>query len=296
MKNLQDKCEQSTGLVWTQIDSVERRSELSYEEFVREYMSAGKPVIITDVVESWKASTKWNLDFFRSKYGSVKLRVQSYDPEEEFTRYERDFRTMKVTDYIDHITNTANDEFLYLRDLCVYDYPELLEDCKEPIYFNNWFTKLPFELRRKLFRDNGIFIGHRGTSIGLHYDLHYKITWIAVISGRKKVTLFAPDQGKYLYEGRVNCFNPNLEKFPLYAEAKPVECVLNQGEMLLIPPNWWHQLKNIEDTIALVTSTINEWNYELYYRDLLEKFPIKGRLFPLMWKFPQLFRLLVSAF
>lgn len=48
-------------LVWTPISSVDRRSNLSYEEFVREYASVGKPAIITDAMKDWKASTKLNI-------------------------------------------------------------------------------------------------------------------------------------------------------------------------------------------------------------------------------------------
>ena len=293
MKSIQYNKE--SELVYTPIDSIERRSNLSYEEFVQEYASVGKPVIITDVVKNWKASTKWNLDFFRSKYGSVKVKVQDYNPEGEFTRNTRTYESMRIDDYIDYMTSSAGNKLLYLTDLCVYDHFELWEDCEEPIYFNNWYTKMPLELLKKHFRYTyEVFIGFKDTSVGLHYDLYYDATWIAVISGQKKVILFAPDQEKYLYEGRVNCFKPNLEKFPIYAKAKPVECILTQGEMLRIPPNWWHQLKNIEDTISLTTGTLNEWNYKLFYQDLLEKVPVKGHLFPLILKFPLLGRFLIS--
>ncbi|MDF5729366.1 MAG: cupin-like domain-containing protein [Rhizonema sp. PD38] len=281
-------------MVYTPIDSIERRSNLSYEEFVREYASVGKPVIITDVVNNWKVSTKWNLDFFQSKYGSVEVPVQNYNPDGEFTRYTRTYESMKIADYIDYINNDG-DTLLYLTGLCVYNHPELWDDCEQPIYFNNWYTKMPLELLKKYFSYTyEVFIGFKDTSVGLHYDLHYDATWIAVISGRKQVVLFPPDQEKYLYEGQVNCFKPNLEKFPLYAKAKPVEFILNQGEIMCIPPNWWHQLKNLEDTIALVTGTLNEWNYELYHQDLLEQAPVRGLLFPLVLKFPWLGKSLVS--
>lgn len=294
MKSIQYN--KKSKLVYTPIDSIERRSNLSYEEFVQEYASVGKPVIITDVVKNWKAFTKWNLDFFRSKYGSVNVGVQDYNPESEFTRYERTYESMRIDDYIDYMTSGAGNKLLYLTGLCVYDHSELWEDCEEPIYFNNWYTKMPLELLKKHFRYTyEVFMGFKDTSVGLHYDLHYDATWVAVISGRKKVILFPPDQGKYLYEGRVNCFKPNLEKFPLYAKAKSVECILNQGEILRIPPNWWHQLKNLEDTIALAIGTLNECNCELYYQDLLEQAPVKGRLFPLVLKFPWLGRVLVSS-
>ena len=291
MKSIQYN--KKSELVYTPVDSIDRRSNLSYEEFVQEYVSVGKPVIITDVVKNWKASTKWNLAFFRSKYGSVKLKVLNNNPEDEFAPYERAFESMRIDDYIDYMTSGAGNKPLYIDSLSIYDHPELMEDCQEPIYFNNWCTKLPLELLKKFGKgDNSVLIGYKDTSIGLHYDSLYKVTWVGVISGQKKVILFAPNQGKYLYEGRVNCFRPNLEKFPLYAKAKSVEFILNQGELMYQPPHWWHHLKNLEDTIAVVTSTINEWNYELYHQDLVEKSPVKGHLFPLIWKFPWLFRCL----
>ena len=294
MNNLLNKYKQNTELVWTQIDFVERRSKLSYDEFVQEYASIGKPVIITDVVKNWRAYTKWNLDFFKSNYGPVKIKVQDYNPSVGFTRSERILKTMRIDDYVDYMTEDAIGKLLYLRDFCAYNHPELWEDCEEPIYFNNWCTKLPSELLKKFFGDNGIFIGPKDTSVGLHYDSLCKITWVAMISGQKKVVLLAPDQAEYLYEGRVNCFNPDLEKFPLYTRAKPVEFILSQGELMYMPPNWWHQVINLEDTIALVTSTINEWNHSLYYEELLKEFPITGHLFPLIFKFPRLFSTLVS--
>lgn len=288
---------EKSKLVWTPVDSVDRRSNLSYEEFVREYASVGKPVIITDVVKNWKASTKWNLDFFRSNYGSVKVEVQDYNPEGEFTRYTRTYKSMKIADYIDYMTGEAGDKLLYLTGLCVCNHLALLQDYEEPIYFNNWFKKLPLKFIKKYYPDSySILIGPKDTSVGLHYDMRHDTGWISMISGRKQVFLFQPDQEKYLYGGRVNCFSPNLEKFPLFAKAKPVEFILNQGELLHIPPNWWHQLKNIEDTISLVFSTLNEWDYELFYNFfILENAPVKGRLFPLLLKFPWLGRVLISS-
>ena len=296
MKSIQYN--KKSKLVYTPVDSIERRSNLSYEEFVQEYASVGKPVIITDVVKNWKASTKWNFDFFRSKYASVKLnRMQTYEPEGEAARYERTYETMSVKDYMDDfMTANADKKLLYLRDLSVYHHPELWNDLgKEPIYFNNWYTKLPLELLKKHFdKTKAVFIGFKDTSIGLHYDTEYAASWVPVIFGQKKVILFAPDQEKYLYEGRVNCFQPNLETFPLYAMAKSVECILNQGEMIFIPTMWWHQIKNLEDTISLTINTINEWNCRLFYQDLLKRHPVRGHLFPLVLKFPWLGKVLVS--
>ena len=286
-------------LVWTPVNSVALRNNLSCEEFVQEYASVGRPVIVTDVVKNWRAYTKWNLDFFRSKYGSVELRrMQTYDPQGEAARYERTFETMRVENYMDsYMASVVDKKVLYLRDLSVYYHPELLDDCgEEPTYFNNWYRRLPLEILKKYFeRTKAVFIGFKGTSIGLHYDTGYSASWVAVISGKKRIKLFAPDQGRYLYDGRVNCFEPNLEKFPLYVKARSVECTLNHGEMLFIPTMWWHQIMNLEDTISLTINTINQWNFEFFHQEILEEAPVSGHFFPLLFKFPWLGKVLVST-
>jgi len=281
-------------LVWTQVDDIERRSNLSYEEFVREYASIGKPVILTDATKNWKALKKWSMDFFKSEYGSVKAFVTDYKA--EIKTRDRTYESMSIMEYINVINNSTGDKLLYLSALHVGNHPELWEDCEEPIYFNNWYRKVPLKIFQKYLNDTyDIMIGQKDTSIGLHCDRRHDQAWVVVISGRKQVLLFSPDQEKYLYEGQVDCFNPDLQKFPMYANAKPVECILNQGEMLYIPSDWWHHLKNLENTITLSLNTINEWSYELVRQSILELQPIKGHLFALILEFPLLGRALLAV-
>lgn len=281
-------------LVWTPIDFVERRSNLSYEEFVREYASVGKPVIITDAMKNWKASTKWTVDFFRSEYGSVKDLMMDYKPENN--TWNQTEVTMSIADYIDDITSDAGDKLLYLSDFNIWNYPKLLEDYEDPIYCNNWYKRIPIELLNKYLGNIcNILIGRKDSTIGLHNDHRRDTAWVAVISGRKQVVLLSPDQEKYLYNGQVDCFNPDLQKFPLYANAKPVECILNQGEMLYIPSDWWHHVINLENTISLAINTLNEWDYEVVCQKILQSAPIKGHLFPLIVKFPFIGKALLAV-
>lgn len=292
MKTLQynKKCK----LIWTPVDSIERRSSLSYKEFIREYASVRKPVIITDVMENWKASTKWTMDFFKSEYGSITEVV--IDCNAETSLKSRTYVSMTIADYIDYVTSGDQKKLLYLSRFCICDHPELWDDYQDPIYFNNWYKKFPLEILRKYMRYSFyLLIGQKDTSIGLHYDTENDTAWVAVISGRKQIVLFSPDQEKYLYDGQVDSFNPDLEKFPLYANAKPVECILNQGEMIHIPSKWWHQVKNLENTISLAINSLNEWNYELVCQHFLEQDPIKGHLFPLILKFPLLGKALFTV-
>ena len=53
--------------------SIERRSELSEEEFLNEYAGPGVPVIIESDPEilSWPAMKLWSRAFFRENYGGI---------------------------------------------------------------------------------------------------------------------------------------------------------------------------------------------------------------------------------
>ncbi|NEQ85122.1 MAG: hypothetical protein F6K26_34815, partial [Moorea sp. SIO2I5] len=174
----------------------------SYEEFVREYASVGKPVIITDVIKNWKVSTEWTMDFFRSKYGSVKSPVVNYKPGIGY--WNQKHKRMKMADYIDYITSDNPDKSLYLSEFNARNHPELLEDCDKVIYFNNdsknWYRKIPLKYLNRYFgRVSKILIGRKDSTAGLHYDRHCDTAWVAVMSGRKQIVLFSPDQEKYLY-------------------------------------------------------------------------------------------------
>ncbi|MEH2296106.1 cupin-like domain-containing protein [Nostoc sp.] len=272
---------QKCKLVWTPIDVVERRSNLLYDEFVKEYASVGKPVIITDVIKDWQATTKWTLDFFKSECGSIECFVKEDKDEIE--------GLMTIADYIDYINIGNSDRRFYLANWFISNHPQLLEDYKEPIYFPNWLQRLPRKLLKKYGLDNPeLFIGHKDTSIGLHKDPSNGSAWLGMISGRKQIVLFTPDQEQLLYSGKVDVFNPNLKNFPLYAKTNSIEVILEAGEILYIPPNWWHHVKNLENTIAVGSLLLNEWNSELFFQSICEQNLVKGHLLPLVLEFPWL--------
>ena len=53
-----------------------RRHRLSRDEFLREYYSTNRPVIITGMMDDWPAMRKWNLDYFAEKFGDREVEVQ----------------------------------------------------------------------------------------------------------------------------------------------------------------------------------------------------------------------------
>jgi hypothetical protein len=108
------------------------------------------------------------------------------------------------------------------------------------------------------------------TTVSTHYDLSDNIACVA--AGRRRFTLFPPDQLKNLYVGpldftlagqpvsMVSMRDPDLERFPRFAEAMAhaVTAELEPGDALYIPPLWWHQVEALSPLNLLVNYWWNE--------------------------------------
>ncbi|PSJ38607.1 cupin-like domain-containing protein [Sphingomonas deserti] len=91
-----------------------------------------------------------------------------------------------------------------------------------------------------------------------HYDLMENIG--CVVAGRRRFTLFPPDQIGNLYPGpmeltpagtpvsMVDLANPDLERYPRFAAAMETAQVadLEPGDAIYIPFHWWHGVESLE--------------------------------------------------
>jgi hypothetical protein len=87
-----------------------------------------------------------------------------------------------------------------------------------------------------------------------------------VVSGRRRFTLFPPEQIANLYIGPldyaptgapmslVKLHNPDFERFPRFREALAAahSAELGPGDALYIPPLWWHHVESLEPFNLLV--------------------------------------------
>jgi hypothetical protein len=108
-----------------------------------------------------------------------------------------------------------------------------------------------------------IWLGNR-TCVAPHYDLPTNLA--CVVAGRRRFTLFPPEQLSNLYVGPlefnpagqaislVDLAKPDFERFPKFAEALKHACVaeLAAGDAVLIPSLWWHQIEALESLNVLV--------------------------------------------
>jgi hypothetical protein len=108
-----------------------------------------------------------------------------------------------------------------------------------------------------------LWLGNRVT-VQTHYDLSYNIA--CVIAGRRRFTLFPPEQLVNLYVGPleftpagqpvslVRLDAPDYRKYPRFREALvTAQCTeLEPGDALFIPYMWWHHVESLSAFNVLV--------------------------------------------
>jgi len=133
-----------------------------------------------------------------------------------------------------------------------------------PIYLPGFSNANPIgDLITADSRRESIWIGNR-TCIAAHFDNIDNLA--CVVGGRRRFTLFPPEQIRNLYVGPldltpagqpitlVDIRHPDLQRFPRYAEAAAVAEVadLGPGDAVYIPALWWHNVEALEDFNVLV--------------------------------------------
>jgi len=256
------------------------------------YMSPpGRPLVIRGWTENWQALSKWDFGFFKTGYGEDRLSV-SYTIEGQQKSLQ-----VAMKDYVDYITNPgASSELKQLERrlnlprpfYCVSykpfrDHPELLRDFTLPPFVADWWGFFNESFARSHFPQNQgwVFLGGKNVVAELHKDSHHTLTWLAQIRGRKQCYLFSPDDSESVYHGSVDPVNPEWDKYPLFRKATAHICILNPGEMLFLPPDWWHHVVALDDVITVSYNLVNHINFGYYLRKVFgERLPDLLALLP----------------
>lgn len=112
-----------------------------------------------------------------------------------------------------------------------------------------------------------IWIGNRVT-VPAHFDESQNVA--CVVAGRRRFTLFPPEQVANLYVGPldfaptgaamslVQLAAPNFDRFPKFKDALAAAWVaeLGPGDAIFIPTLWWHHVESLDPQLNVL---VNYW-------------------------------------
>jgi hypothetical protein len=219
----------------------------TYEEFFEEFDRPQRPVVITGATATWRATGLWTHDWFARQYGSVQVALSR-----EKTHTTK-VASLQLAKYIELIAE-GKDRGLYMDQFNVDRIPGLADDIETPYVHPQ---------RRNV--ELNLWVGPAGTMISLHKDNHngfdYANNIFAQVCGRKRAVLASPDQDPLMYprtkeqgahwHSQVDWESPDYARFPRFREVVLQETVLEPGELLFIPGNYWHSLRSLDPSISV---------------------------------------------
>ncbi|XP_057459752.1 arginine-specific demethylase JMJ20 isoform X3 [Actinidia eriantha] len=271
--------------------------DVSYSEFVERYVAKNQPVVLTGLMDGWRACKDWvlrdgrpNLRFFSTQFGNSTVQVADCATR-EFTDQKR--VEMSVSEFIDcwlefsskECNDASTGEFegqspLYLKDWhFVKEYPEYLA-YTTPLFFRDDWLNLYLDKYRMHENHHTcqekneicssdyrfVYMGAKGTWTPLHADVFRSYSWSANVCGKKQWNLKSS-----VYD----IFEDVSEtKFPGFDKAIWLECIQEQNEIIFVPSGWYHQVHNLEDTVSINHNWFNaynlSWVWDLLLRDYIE--------------------------
>lgn len=259
-------------------EDLERMNNQSLEAF-NYTIDEKKPVLLTEVANTWPSRHKWTVDQLLSNYGDATFRISQRSSKKI---------TMKLKDYVSYMKCQHDEDPLYIFDDKFGEAaPALLQDyCMPSLFQEDFFDVLDYD-QRPPFR--WLIIGPERSGASWHVDPGLTSAWNTLLCGRKRWALYPPGRvpvGVTVHvnedDGDVNIESPSslqwwLDVYPLLTDQdKPLECTQLPGETIFVPSGWWHCVLNLDTTIAVTQNFVNTSNFEFVCLDMAPGHVHKG--------------------
>jgi hypothetical protein len=249
------------------------RSGVDLKTFRGEIAPANEPVVLKDLVKDWpavRAGLQSSLalgDYLRSLDQGRQVAILEGPPSikghffyrEDMRGLNFERRPATISSTIDRLLAQAdepNPAALYVESAPTAEHlPAFAAANPQPLLSSGITPRL--------------WLGNTLT-VQTHFDLSSNIA--CVVGGRRRFTLFPPDQLENLYVGpieftisgppisMVSAKSPDLKRFPRFTEALKHSRVaeLGPGDAIFIPYAWWHQVESLTPFNVLVNYWWNE--------------------------------------
>jgi hypothetical protein len=249
------------------------RDDVDLKKFREEIQSASRPVVLKGLLKDWPAvraaheGPRALADFIRG-FDRNRDAIVIECPRATGGRlfYRADMSGLNFTRFPGRIGPTLD------RLLALADDPGapaiFLESMRTELFLPEFSAAHAMPLVPPS-ADPRIWIGNAIT-VQTHYDLLYNIA--CVIGGRRRFTLFPPEQVLNLYIGPIDftpsgtpvsmapLYDTDMARFPRFTEAlrHAQTAELESGDALYIPYGWWHHVESLETFNVLVNYWWND--------------------------------------
>ncbi|MBC7696048.1 MAG: cupin-like domain-containing protein [Burkholderiales bacterium] len=232
------------------IMSIERRVDLSLEEFKNHYVKKGIPVVLEGAAKDWDCVKNWSLDYFNELHGNDEIVLFDFDIKDKY-------EMITLSDVIKNIKSGGKKYYRF--------YPLL---ARHPEHINDFDYKWLKERSNSLLNLEAfqIFMGGKNTKTHLHNANPPNIFVQAY--GEKHWFLYShyyspiidPSPTENMYREAPNKrgntpFDPFIPDFDspyeLFKYIDGYSAHLKPGDVLWNPPFYWHAVNNTTDSIGV---------------------------------------------
>ncbi len=232
------------------VSSVPSVADLDSEAFERDHYRASRPVVIRGGARSWPAFGSWSPASFRERFAqrTVSVAINRRGAFDYAAARQEAMPFHRAADLI-RADRPEGEVFHYVQQKSIpAEFPELLAEVRVP----RWID------RPEWIAATNLWFGGAGNVTPLHFDRDNN--FFAQLAGRKQMTLFDPSHFLDLYPNldsplsHISCVDllaPDYEAFPALRDASPLEVLLEPGDLLYLPPYWWHMVRSLDAAISI---------------------------------------------